>query len=85
MDKMSFDTKVEEVTEETQTILDDFFSHYVNPISYRNVIRKIPTKIGVTDFKKLTYEHCELLLNEYPKESSNRSGIESLFALVSMM
>ena len=56
-----------------------FFSHYVNPISYRNVIRKIPTIIGVTDFKKLTYKHCELLLNEYPTKGSNRSGIESLF------
>ena len=76
---MSFDTKVEGVTEETQAILDDFFSHYEDPISYRNVIRKIPTKIGVNDFKKLTYEHCELLLNEYPKKGSNRSGIESLF------
>lgn len=49
---MSFDTKVEGVTEETQAILDDFFSHYVNPIPYRNVIRKIPTIIGVTDLKK---------------------------------
>ena len=76
---MPFDTKVDGVTEETQALLDDFFSHYEDPISYRNVIRKIPTKIGVTDFKKLTYKHCELLLNEYPTKGSNRSGIESLF------
>lgn len=76
---MSFDTKVEGVMEETQSILDDFFSHYVNPVSYRNVIRKIPNIIGVTDFKKLTYKHYELLLNEYPTKGSNRSGIESLF------
>ena len=57
---MFFDTKVEGVTEETQAILDDFFSHYVNPIAYRNVIKKIPTKVGVTDLKKLTYEHYEI-------------------------
>lgn len=82
---MSFDTKVEGVTEETQAILDDFFSHYVNPISYRNVIRKIPTLIGVTDFKKLTYKHCEFLLNEYPTKGSNRSGIESLFKYLYLM
>jgi len=82
---MSFDTKVEGVTEETQAILDDFFSHYVNPISYRNVIRKNPTLIGVTDFKKLTYKHCEFLLNEYPTKGSNRSGIESLFKYLYLM
>lgn len=76
---MPFDTKVDGVTEETQAILDDFFSHYVNPITYRNLIRKLPAKIGVNDFKELTQEHFEFLLNEFPNKSTNRSCVESLF------
>jgi len=76
---MAFDTKVEGVTEETQAILDDFFSHYVNPITYRNLIRKLPAKIGINDFRQLTYKHCEILKNEYKSQKSNFSCIESLF------
>ena len=76
---MSFDTKVEGVTEETQAILDDFFSHYVKPTTYRNLIRKLPSKIGVNDFRQLTFKHCEDLKNEYQSKKTNLSCIESLF------
>lgn len=54
---MAFDTTVEGVTEETQSILDDFLGHYLDPITYRNLIKKIPIEMGISDFKQLTYEH----------------------------
>lgn len=76
---MAFDTTIEGVTEETQSILDDFFGHYLDPITYRNLIKKIPIEMGISDFKQLTYEHRQFLMNEYQGSKSNSYCIESLF------
>mgnify|MGYP003291970819 CR=1 FL=1 len=76
---MAFDTKVEGVTEDTQSILNDFFSCYTEPITYRNLIRKLPSKIGISDFRSLTYKEFEILKGEYKSNKTNRTCIESLF------
>jgi len=76
---MAFITTVEGVTEETQAILDDFFEHYIEPITYRNLIRKIFSEMKIYDIKQLTYEHCESWLDEYKNKKSNYTCIESLF------
>lgn len=76
---MAFDTTVEGVTKETQAILDDFFGHYADPTSYRNLIKRIPVELGIIDFRQLTYENYLFLMNKYRSTDSYTHCIESLF------
>lgn len=76
---MAFDTKVDGVTQETQQIIDDFLSHYKTPNTHGGLIKKMPDELGISDFKQLTYEHYQLLMNKYQGSSTNSKHINSLF------
>lgn len=82
---MAFITTVDGVTEETQAILNDFFGHYADPTSYRNLIKRIPNETGISDFTQLSYENCQSLMNKYQGTDSYTHCIESLFKYLYMI
>lgn len=59
---MSFDTKVEGITERSQVILENFFGQYKEARSRTILINKIPNEVEINDFGQLTYEHYLFLI-----------------------
>ena len=76
---MSFDTKVEGITEKSQVILDNFFGQYKEARSRTILINRIPNEIGINDFGQLTYEHYLFLINKYQSTDSYVKYIETFF------
>ena len=75
---MAFKTIIEGVTEESQSIIDDFLGHYGSD-TYPNLIRKISVELGIKDFTQMTFEHRQILMDKYKESNMNSSVINSLF------
>lgn len=76
---MSFDTKVEGITEKSQVILDNFFGQYKEARSRTILINRIPNEVGINDLGQLTYEHYLFLINKYQSTDSYVKYIETFF------
>lgn len=76
---MAFDTMVDGVTKETQSILEEFLKHYNGSDTYPNLVKKIPAELNITDFKKLTIKHWQLLMDKYKGSKMNSTVVNSLF------
>lgn len=62
---MPFDSKIDNITAESQHIVDEFLGYYTFPNSYGGMIKKIQKKLNITDFKKLTWVKPDRDKNRY--------------------
>ncbi len=62
---MPFDSKIDNITAESQHIVDEFLGYYTFPNSYGGMIKKIQKKLNITVFKKLTYGNYIEIMSQY--------------------
>lgn len=76
---MPFDSKIDNITAESQHIVDEFLGYYTFPNSYGGMIKKIQKKLNITDFKKLTYGNYIEIMSQYQQGASNYKYADSFF------
>ena len=76
---MPFDSKIDNITAESQHIVDDFLGYYTFPNSYGGMIKKIHKKLNIIDFKKLTYGNYIEIMSQYQQGTSNYRYADSFF------
>lgn len=76
---MPFDSRIDNITAESQGIVDDFLGYYTSPNSYGGMIKKIQKKLNITDFRELTYKNYEDIMSQYQEGTSNFRYADSFF------